>query len=194
MRPLDIRKYKTELRQRYKQNRQLLPPGQKADWDSRIRTHVLRLYQYKRCHTLLIYVSTEIEVDTRGIIEQALADGKKVAVPRCIPGTRMMDFHYIPSLEVLRAGAFSVPEPNPLLPVVTSFASCLMVVPALSLDSYGYRLGYGKGYYDRYMSEFTGQSVGLCYARDFRRHMYHGRFDRPVDLIITEKGIRKSIT
>jgi len=65
-----------------------------------------------------------------------------------------------------------------------------MILPALSLDYLGYRLGYGKGYYDRYLSRFVGPCAAICYSQHIRRHMYHGRFDRPVDVIVTEKWIK----
>jgi 5-formyltetrahydrofolate cyclo-ligase len=74
--------------------------------------------------------------------------------------------------------------------MVENFDGCLMIVPAIQFDLQGYRLGYGKGYYDRYMSRFTGVSAGLCYIEELRRHMYHGRFDKPVDIIVTDKCIR----
>ncbi|HIZ83039.1 MAG TPA: 5-formyltetrahydrofolate cyclo-ligase [Firmicutes bacterium] len=193
MRPIDIRQYKNELRLKYKAGRRAMPPEEKARLDGLITEKVGRLYQYKNCRTLFIYVSTDIEVDTRAIIRRALAEGKRVAVPRCIPGTRRMEFHYIDSLEQLQPGAFSVLEPDESRPVARDFSSSLMIVPALSLDNRGYRLGYGKGYYDRYIAEFTGPTAGICYAADCRRHMYHGRFDRPVDVIVTDRGIRRAV-
>ena len=165
-------------------------PEEKQKLDSGITRNVFRLYQYRSCKTVLVYVSTSIEVDTFEIIKGALKDGKRVAVPRCIPDTRLMEFHYIESLEDLSPGAFGVLEPNESLPVVEDFTGCLMLLPALSIDYLGYRLGYGKGYYDRYMSRFTGACAGICYSNYIRRHMYHGRFDRPVDVIVTEKWIK----
>lgn len=193
MRPIDIRTYKNSLRENHKQSRREIDEDLKKQMDGQIRTHVTRLYQYRSCKIIYVYVSTSIEVDTIGIIEDALQTGKRVAVPRCIAGTREMVFHYITSLDDLHKGAFSVLEPSEHLPVAGDYVSSIMLVPALSLDSKGFRLGYGKGYYDRYMANFTGQSVGICYSMNCVKHMYHGRFDRPVDLIITEKGIKKSI-
>ena len=190
MRPIDIRQYKNELRASIKQWRKELPMQEKAELDSGVMRNVFRLYQYRSAKTLLIYVSTAIEVDTFKIIEGALKDGKKVAVPRCIPDTRFMEFHYIDSIEQLKPGTFGVLEPQETLPIVEDFDSCLMLLPALALDYSGYRLGYGKGYYDRYLSRFTGACVGMCYSYNLRRHMYHGRFDRPVDVIVTEKAIK----
>lgn len=190
MRPIDIRQYKTELRNSIKEERRNMNPEEKQKLDSGITRNVFRLYQYRSCKTVLVYVSTSIEVDTFEIIKGALKDGKRVAVPRCIPDTRLMEFHYIESLEDLSPGAFGVLEPNESLPVVEDFTGCLMLLPALSIDYLGYRLGYGKGYYDRYMSRFTGACAGICYSDYIRRHMYHGRFDRPVDVIVTEKWIK----
>lgn len=190
MRPIDIRQYKTELRNSIKEERRNMDPQEKQKLDSGVARNVFRLYQYKACKTVLVYVSTSIEVDTIEIIKGALRDGKKVAVPRCIPDTRLMEFHYIESMDDLSPGAFGVLEPHETLPVVEDFTGCLMLLPALSIDYLGYRLGYGKGYYDRYMSRFTGACAGICYSDYIRRHMYHGRFDRPVDVIVTEKWIK----
>lgn len=190
MRPLDIRQYKNDLRDFIKDERRALSPDEKALLDGSVAKNVFRLYQYRAAKTVMVYVSTPIEVDTFKIIEGAWADGKRVAVPRCIPGTRLMEFHYITSFDDLSPGTFNVLEPNEGLPTVDDFTGCLMLLPALSIDYLGFRLGYGKGYYDRYMSRFTGSCAGICYSFDVRRHMYHGRFDRPVDVIVTEKWIK----
>lgn len=190
MRPVDIRQYKTELRDSIKEERRNMPPEVKAEYDLGIARNVFRLYQYRSAKTVLVYVSTPIEVDTFKIIEGAWRDGKKVAVPRCIPGTRSMEFHYINSFDELSSGTFGVLEPDEAAPIVTDFNGCLMLLPALSIDYLGYRLGYGKGYYDRYMSRFNGACAGICYSGCIRRHMYHGKFDRPVDVIVTEKWIK----
>lgn len=193
MRPLDIRIYKTELRQAARTRRAAMPPAVKAVADKSVETNVRRLYQYRNAGTIMVYVSTDIEINTRGIITNAWADGKKVAVPRCIPGTREMQFHYITSFNDLAPGTFSVLEPDAQLPVVASFNGCLMLVPGFVYDRYGYRLGYGKGYYDRYISRFTGVTVGICYETEVTYRLQHGRYDRPVGTILTEKRIRKSM-
>ena len=190
MRPLDIRKYKQDIREKSRARRAALPENVRAEQDRRISENVRRLHQYAPCHTLLIYMSTPIEVDTKRIIENAWADGKRVAVPRCIPDTRLMEFHYITSFDDVSAGMFGVLEPKETLEIVTNFEGCLMIVPAMQFDINGYRLGYGKGYYDRYMSRFCGVSAGICYIEELRRHMYHGRYDKPVDIIVTDRCIR----
>ncbi len=190
MRPIDIRKYKTELRLACRQRRGSMDLEKKQVLDGQIAENVKKLKEYRPAKTLLIYMSTPIEVDTRKIIENAWADGKRVAIPRCIPDTRDMEFHYIDSFDMVAPGTFSVLEPDPSLPVVTDFSGCLMIVPGMQFDMKGYRIGYGKGYYDRYMVRFTGISAGICYSEELKPFMYHGRYDRQVDIVVTDKRIK----
>lgn len=190
MRPIDIRQYKQTIREESRARRREMDPAVRAQCDGKIAENIRRLHQYDPAGTVLVYMSTPIEVDTRQIIKNAWEDGKKVAVPRCIPETRLMEFHYITSFDDLSPGTFGVLEPKEDLPIVTDFTACLMIVPAMQFDINGYRLGYGKGYYDRYMSRFTGISAGICYSDELRRHMYHGKYDRSVDIIVTDKFIR----
>ncbi len=190
MRPIDIRKYKQELRVNCREKRQSLDPEAKKALDRGVAENVRRLKEYRPAKTLLIYMSTPIEVDTVQIIKNAWEDGKRVAVPRCIPDSRDMEFHYIDSLDCLAPGTFSVLEPSPDLPVVEDFNGCLMIVPGMQFDMKGYRIGYGKGYYDRYMVRFTGISAGICYSDELRPFMYHGRYDRCVDIVVTDKRIK----
>ncbi len=188
----DIRPIKQELRERYKQQRRDMSPDEKAAKDHAVALAVSRLWQYKKNDTLLCYVSTDIEVDTRQIITRALADGKRVAVPRCVPGTRLMEFYYIDSLDELSPGTFGVYEPSPdPAKLFTAKEQGLCLVPALSYDLEGYRLGYGKGYYDRYLAGFGGALVGICYSDCVSRHLPHGRYDRCVETLVTETYIRQ---
>ena len=111
--PVNLKEYKTGLRARYKELRRAMPPEQKDAADRRIADRLSRLGCYRRCSTLLTYVSSPIEVGTREIIARALADGKRVAVPRCVPGTREMEFYLIESCDDLEPGAFGILEPRP---------------------------------------------------------------------------------
>ena len=189
----DIRPIKATLREQYKTLRREMPPEIKAQRDRQIAGRVAALWQYKRCRQLLTYVSTAIEVDTRGIIRRGLADGKRVAVPRCVPGTRDMEFYWINGVEELEPGTFGVLEPRPdPKRKVTDFSNGLCLVPALCYDWRGYRLGYGKGYYDRFLAGFGGHMIGVCYSDCIRRKLPHGRFDRPVELLVTDRYLRRT--
>ena len=190
----DIRPIKTELRQKYRSLRQSMPPEIKEKLDLAIANQVRRLWQYVNNDTLLVYVSTAIEVDTFRIIRNALSDGKRVAVPRCVPDSRQMDFYYITSVDDLSPGMFGVLEPAPIPErIYHEKDGGLCIVPAFSYDWHGYRLGYGKGYYDRFLSRFEGNIVGICYSDCVQRTLPHGRYDRPVELLVTEKYLRRTV-
>lgn len=186
----DIRPLKQKLRAESKLYRNELSNNEKAELDSKISDRLFNTWQYKNCEVLLTYVSTEIEVDTREIISRALADGKRVAVPRCIDNTRLMDFYFIKDFDDLESGYMGVLEPIPeKCEKMTDFSEGLCIVPALMFDLYGYRLGYGKGYYDRFLSNFCGETLGICYNRCVREKLPHGKFDKCVERIITQSRI-----
>lgn len=189
----DIRALKKRLREEYRGKRTALTPTEKEERDQRVAQTVRSLWQYRDNELILVYVSTPIEVDTHRIIEQALADGKQVAVPYCIPDTRDMEFYRITSLEDLAPGSFGVLEPTPSPEtLVRDLSKGLCLIPAFCYDFSGYRLGYGKGYYDRFLARFGGNMIGICYSDCIRHRLPHGRFDRAVELIVTEKFIRRT--
>ena len=90
--------------------------------------------------------------------------------------------------EKKQQGAFSIMEPNPeVCEKYEDFSHGLCLVPGLCFDMQGFRLGFGKGYYDRFLQNFSGTSVGLCYSKCIEHTLPSGVFDRPVDAVITEK-------
>lgn len=187
----DIRPFKAELRNRYKALRQEMTEADRQRLDEKIARRVTNLWQYREAEALLIYVSTPIEVGTTRMIRDALACGKQVAVPRCVPGTYRIEFFTIDSIEQdLAPGSFGVLEPDPgRCAKWTDLSRGLCIVPALAFDERGYRLGYGKGYYDRFLAHFSGNTVGLCYASCVVEQLPHGRYDKQVDLLVTERGV-----
>ncbi len=189
----DIREVKSDLRSGFKNKRSSMSEHLKLNMDSEIQSRFLTLRQYSFCDTVFTYVSKDIEVDTLAIIRAAWANGKRVAVPRCIKDTREMDFYYIESMDDLEEGSFGVLEPiEEKCEKVTDFSKGLCIVPGLSFDAEGYRLGYGKGYYDRFLSRFGGETVGLCYSNCIKWKLPHGRYDRAVDMIVTDRYIRRT--
>lgn len=190
----DIRAQKNELRAKMKCFRRDMPQAVKEKKDAAIRRGVQSLGQYQICQTLLTFVSTEIEVDTRVLIEQALRNGKRVAVPYCIEGTRQMDFYYIRSMADLVPRTFGVLEPLPeQCQKWTGAPNSICLVPGLAFDRHGFRLGYGKGYYDRFLSGYTGLKIGVVYEGCLCQRLPHGYYDLPVDLLITEKRRKKPL-
>ncbi|NLN81487.1 MAG: 5-formyltetrahydrofolate cyclo-ligase [Clostridiales bacterium] len=189
----DIRPIKARLREYYKNLRQQLSQERKAELDREIIRRVTGLWQYGKSRLLLTYVSTKTEIDTLPLIDMALAEGKTVAVPRCVEGTRNIEFYRISSISELSPGTFGVLEPDPeVCKKVINFTNSLCLVPALCYDWKGYRLGYGKGYYDRFLEDYNGTIVGIAYSNCVRPSLPHGRFDRPVELIVTDSFLRRT--
>lgn len=191
----DIREYKKSLRSRCRQIRNEMEPHEKAERDRKIFERVISTSAYKSSEIILTYVSTQIEVDTLALISRALDDGKRVAVPRCIEGTRDMDFYFIKGVKSLEKGTFGVLEPAPGKCVKAyAFETALCIIPGLAFDMLGYRLGYGKGYYDRFLSAHPRLiKMGLCYCSCTFNELIHGRYDICSDMLITEKYIRKNM-
>jgi 5-formyltetrahydrofolate cyclo-ligase len=127
------------------------------------------------------YVSTEIEVDTRRLIKYCLEHGIPVAVP--VSGDTELTFYYISDISELSCGRYNILEPTNREHEAVPDENTLCVVPALCADGSGLRLGYGKGYYDRYLSGFCGTSVIICYE-SFRREVPSEPHDRRADITI----------
>lgn len=186
----NVREHKMQLRSKHKRLRNACPPDVKLQLDARLAQMFLETDEYKKCRTLFAFVSSPIEVDTSVIIDRALSDGKHLALPRCKNRFGEMDFYYVTSLSVLEKGTFSLMEPNlNKCEKVTDLSDGLCIVPGLCFDLNGYRIGFGKGYYDRFLQQFGGITAGLCYSRCIEHNLPIGRFDKPVDILITEKFI-----
>lgn len=185
-----LQNVKNQLREKYRKRRLSMTTAERLSAHQNIAKHLYELSEYQNNNTILFYVSKSIEVDTYNLISTALKDGKSVGVPRCIAGTRNMIFYYITSLDDLEKGSFGVYEPKTeTCVVVTDMSQGLCVVPGMAFDINGYRLGYGKGYYDRFLSIFQGDVVGLCYSNCICQQLPRGLYDRNVDILVTDQFI-----
>jgi len=190
-----IRNDKAELRKAYTDARKAMPAETKSELERKITQRFLKTLGYQYASGLLIYMSTAGEIDTAAIIRQAIADGKNVALPRCTEQRGVMRFHRVGSIAAddMILNRFGLLEPNPeTCPIADAAEYGLCVVPALAFDAEGYRLGYGGGYYDRFLAEYGGIAVGLAFSGNVVKALPRGRYDKNVDLIVTEKGIRRT--
>lgn len=178
---------KASLRKKLKAARASIPEEAKHSYDDLIFQNVVKTDAYKNCRELLIYVSGGIEVGTHDIIRQAFLDGKLVLVPRCVSGTNIMEFFRICSFDDLEIGAYGILEPKQHCSEQTEFNDAICIVPALAFEKNGYRIGFGKGYYDRFLKGFSGPKLGICYEKFVIDDVYMEPHDIPVDLIVTEK-------
>lgn len=185
---MNVRDKKNQLRAKHKKLRLSCPEEMKTSLDTKLCQNFLSLDDYRKCDVLFAFVSTKIEVNTDMILRQALADGKKLAVPKCRKKEPVMDFYFITDMSQLEKGAFSIMEPNPeKCEKVTDFSQGLCLVPGLCFDLEGYRIGFGKGYYDRFLQMFKGITVGICYNRCTEQKIPTGIYDKSVDILVTEK-------
>ena len=190
----EIAAAKQQLRAEMRQKRQAMFPMEKKLLESRACKRFLESAEYRRCGQLFCFVSLPQEPDTLPILQQALKDGKTVAVPRCLPERRMA-FHLLsperPMEEQLKSGTYGVPEPSPAMPEVIPgpglFPLCL--VPGLAFDHKGGRLGYGAGYYDRFLAHYRGAAVLLCRERLLRQEIPFGVHDYTIPWVLTEAGL-----
>ena len=182
---------KQRLREERLAAREVLSEQERSVLDDRITQKLLATSEYVEATTVLTYVSVSSEVSTRMFIERALRDGKTVAVPRCLPG-HCLEFVAITSLDQLIAAPFGLLEPPKELPALTEeqMDASICIVPALLVDAKGYRLGYGAGFYDRFLSTYPGKKICLAYQQNLSRTMLpHTAFDITVDLVITESDV-----
>ena len=137
---------------------------------------------YKNAKTIYGYLPYNQEVRTVPMLEQALRDGKRVAVPKCYGDE--MRFIYLEDLSQVEKGYCGIPEPIADGPVAHD-PTALVLMPGLAFDPEGHRLGYGGGFYDRYLSAEPGHpTVALCYDFQLLPHLDTEEFDIPVDTVL----------
>ena len=184
---MNINEEKNRLRKNAKAIRSSLE--NKEDLSGEIAKKLFSLDCYKNCESLFAYYSYPQEVSTKRIIEKAFFDGKRIALPRCESESEM-SFYYIESDSVLEAGKFKgIFEPSKNAEKAAANEKTLVLVPALAFGKDGSRLGHGKGFYDRFLAFFKGETVGLCFSKLLFGSLPEDEFDRRTSLVITENEI-----
>lgn len=176
---------KNELRKIFREKRRNIE--NKHIKDDLLCKNVLNSDLYRNAEQVLCYFPLDGEIDTRQIIFSALSDNKRLALPYCTDTDGNMDFYYINSYDNLKEGSFGIMEPDiDVCTKVACFDGSICIVPAFSFDKKGYRLGYGKGYYDKFLKKFTFNSIGLCYNNFLSNELPADSFDVAVNFIATE--------
>ena len=159
---------KAELRKQVLQEMKAIPRQQKQFIDQTLTERLLQHPFYQEAKVIATYLSFPHEFQTQELIEQALKDGKKVLIPKTYPKGRMDFVVYDP--QQLVKTSFGLLEPQGDLEVVDASQIDLIHVPGLAFTTEGYRIGYGGGYYDRYLKHFSGNTLSTvypCQIRDF---------------------------
>ncbi|MBR1749598.1 MAG: 5-formyltetrahydrofolate cyclo-ligase [Ruminococcus sp.] len=177
------------LREQMKKLRRSLDATARAEMDRAICDKLNSLT--KSYDTVLCYISSEIEVSTKEYLSGLFNDNNKtVLVPRCVKGTNIMHFYPIKSFDDLEEGYFGILEPKEGIKKAEYFGenSCC-IVPALCYDERGYRVGFGKGFYDRFLKDFSGQKIGICYSDCIVSRIDNDDTDIKADIVISEKSV-----
>ena len=187
----DLKKLKGDLRSEYLQKRRQIKAKLKQEYDKKLCDVITNSVSYKYYDTLLLFAALPDEPDLSAVALKALSDGKRVAYPRCVKGERKMIFRYVTDLKQLCRGSFGISEPDEALPAFdTDAVSCsVCFIPAVITDGFGYRIGYGGGYYDRFLSRYNGATATVVYSDFIVSSVPHGKYDVASDMIITEGGI-----
>ncbi|TDL34543.1 5-formyltetrahydrofolate cyclo-ligase [Jeotgalibacillus sp. S-D1] len=144
---------------------------------------------WKNAKSIGITISRFPEVDTYGVIEKAWMEGKTVSVPRCIHQGKKLDFYSISSFEEVEPSYFGLLEPLQSLQKTSPDAIDLLIVPGLAYNSSGFRLGYGGGYYDRYLANYyKRKTISLCFKEQIVEHIPVDGHDQPVGMLIGEEN------
>ncbi|MDU3840150.1 MAG: 5-formyltetrahydrofolate cyclo-ligase [Streptococcus mitis] len=178
---------KSELRKQVLQEMKALSQEQKQAIDQALTERFLQHPFYQEAKIIATYLSFPHEFQTQGLIEQALKDGKKVLIPKTYSKGRM-DFVVYDSQQLVKT-SFGLLEPQGDLEVLDASQIDLIHVPGLAFTTKGYRIGYGGGYYDRYLEHFTGHTLSTVYhyqVQDFSPENH----DIPVqEVLIDERNL-----
>lgn len=183
-----IRARKGILRDRCRDLRKEMDTDYLRDASDAIAKHILAGEAYRDATTIFVYMSYGKEVITDGFIAQALADGKKICIPLCLPENRMEAKRYT-GPEDLHSGKYGIREPRAEAETVAREEIDLALIPCVACDKRCNRLGHGAGYYDRYLEGMDFVKMALCPEKMILSNVAVDSLDVLMDAVVTEEGI-----
>lgn len=173
---------KQELRQSIRTQKRAMTMDEINERSAKLLELFVSTEAYQNAKTLYGYMPYNQEVRTVPILERAMADGKRVAVPKVYGDD--MKFLYIEGFDGFAKSDFGIPEPVADEPAADD-ETALVLMPGLAFDPAGHRIGYGGGFYDKFLSQEPNHpTVALCYAFQVLDHLETEAFDIPVDLVL----------
>lgn len=180
---------KTLLRVSIRKELTAMPTAKMQASDAALFEKLLALPEVAQAKTIsLFWGITGLEPDTSRLAPQLLVDGKRICLPRIISDFGMELREYTPDCPMART-SFGILEPTIECPLVEKHEVDLVIVPALCYDRKGFRLGYGAGHYDRWLSDYTGHTVGMCREISLQDEVPVEAHDKPVQIIVTEHEV-----
>lgn len=156
---------------------------------SEIKNKLLQSKEWHDATTIGITVATGREIETIPIIESGWKEGKQIVVPKCFPQEKKLNFYQIASFQEVEESFYSLKEPiTTLTPFVEREQIDLLIVPGLIFDKCGFRVGFGGGYYDRYLDGYHKDTVALAFDFQLVDEVPKEAYDIPVKKIITNSS------
>lgn len=173
---------KQELRRMIREKKRAMTPEEIEQKSLRLGELFLQSEMYRSAKTVYGYLPYNQEVRTVPMLEQAIRDGKRVAVPKCYGDE--MRFIYMDDLTKVEKGYAGIPEPIADEPVADD-ETALVLMPGMAFDPAGHRIGYGGGFYDKFLAEEPGHpTLALCYDFQVLERLETEEYDIPVDIVL----------
>ncbi|GLF89724.1 hypothetical protein Saga11_09830 [Bacillus safensis] len=155
-----------------------------------LHEHLFQLSAWKHANTIALTMSRGKEIPTMPLIEKAWQEGKTVCVPTCFPETKEMTFYEYTLETKMISRYFGLTEPDPQVSAAVHKEEIdLIIVPGVCFDQQGYRIGFGGGYYDRYLADYHGVTIALCLSLQQIEYVPAEAHDISVSMIVSEKGL-----
>ncbi|HRK35582.1 MAG TPA: 5-formyltetrahydrofolate cyclo-ligase [Candidatus Hydrogenedentes bacterium] len=180
---------KTEIRARLLLQRRALPTEAVTRRSKAIHQHLFGLEVFRAAQSVFSYVSSKDgEVDTLAVIERLLGSGREVHCPGA-GMQRTLEWRKISKIDDLVPGRFSILEPHSACLVSDTSKGEVVLVPGIAFSARGERIGYGGGYFDRFLTSFRGVSIGLAFDMQMVESIPVEPHDTPVQMLVTESGV-----
>lgn len=189
--PAELSRIKEDLRRDAKNARMMMTDTDRERYSRRICDRIRASDPYRSCRALLIYAPLPDEPDLIPVAEEALTEGKEVYFPKCSEQAPVMSFFRVAHISDLYPGRFGIPEPAGLPGTEWRGEECrsFCLVPGLAFDRAGSRIGYGGGFYDRFLRDYPVFSAGVCFQAQLRPFLPAEVHDRRVRMIVTEEEV-----
>ena len=185
---MELVEQKQALRKTVRAQARAIDPDYQKSASEAICRNLMAHPDYQAAKVVLAFVGTKLEIDTETLLRGVWADGKALCVPRC-KEEHLMDLCVIRSYDDLEKGAYGIPEPKADCPRVNAQDIDFAVIPCVSFDRTGGRLGQGGGYYDRFLDDLRCHSFLVCRERLVVDHVPCESHDRRCTYLVTENGV-----
>ncbi len=177
---------KSALRKTLLKKRKEIPQEKKIIYSKEISKKIISSDYFKNAKQVLIFSSTDDEFDTRYIAEECKIKAKTLFYPICLNENGNMEFLKVANTDDLECGMYGILEPKRTCEKYIPQKSDIVIVPCLSVDKNGYRIGYGKGYYDRFLKDFKGKSICPCFSEMLCDTLPTDKNDIKINILVTQ--------